>query len=267
MKIYIMTDQEGVAGVVNADDYASPGARYYEIAKELTTLEVNAAIEGALEAGATEFFVVDGHGHGSIEPRLLHPQAQLLTGRPIGYPFGCDQSFTAAFMIGQHAKANADGGHLAHTGNWNVEDLKINGISMGEAGCNALFMGYFGVPLVFFSGDRAGCEEIEALIPNVVTVAVKEGLKRGSASGLTAEQNKLFNGAAIHLSPEVARERIREGAAKALKQMGGVKPFRLEPPYVLEGVLRPEAPGQPMKRAVNRSDDVIELLRMPRRYE
>jgi len=95
MKIYLMTDMEGVAGVVNGDDYLAPGARYYEVARELVTGEVNAAIEGALEGGATEFLVVDGHGQGAINPLLLHPAARLLTGRPLGYPFGIDESFTA----------------------------------------------------------------------------------------------------------------------------------------------------------------------------
>ena len=267
MKIYIMTDQEGVAGVINSQDYAAPGARCYEKACELLTLEVNAAIEGAIEAGAEEFLVVDGHGHGSIEPGLLHPRARLLAGRPIGYPFGCDETFDAAFTIGQHAKANTDGGHLCHTGSFEVEDLRINGISVGELGCNALFMGWYGVPLILFTGDKAGCEEAEALIPNIVTVAVKEGLKRGSATGLTGEEARLYNGAAIHLAPEEARRRIREAAAEAIRRRHEVKPFRLDPPYVLESILRPQRRGEPMRRAVVRADDPIELLRAPRIHE
>jgi len=73
MKIYLMTDMEGAAGVVNADDYLAPGARYYEVARELVTGEVNAAIEGALEAGATEFLVLDGHGQRSNQPAAAAP--------------------------------------------------------------------------------------------------------------------------------------------------------------------------------------------------
>jgi D-amino peptidase len=267
MKIYIMTDQEGVAGVINSEDYAAPGARYYELAKELTTLEVNAAIEGALEAGATEFLVVDGHGYGSIDQRLLHPKAELLAGRPIGYPFGCDASFDAAFSIGQHAKSNADGGHLSHTGAMAVEDLVINGKSVGEIGCNFLFAAYFGVPTVFLSGDEAACEEAQDLVPNIEVAAVKRGMKRGSASGLTAEQNLRFNGAAIHLSPIAARALIKERARRAVERIGEIKPFWIEPPYELVSILRPDVPGGPMKRAVNRSNDLLELLQMPRRHE
>src|SRR5829696_5209580 len=97
MKIYIMTDMEGVAGVVSSTDYCAPDSRYYEVGRELTTMETNAAIEGALEAGATDFLVVDGHGAGAINPSLLHPAARLLIGRPrpVGYPFGEPEVDTA----------------------------------------------------------------------------------------------------------------------------------------------------------------------------
>ena len=46
MRVYIETDLEGVAGVRNFEDWASPGGRYYDLARELLTLEINAAIEG-----------------------------------------------------------------------------------------------------------------------------------------------------------------------------------------------------------------------------
>lgn len=267
MRIYIMTDQEGVAGVVNAQDYGSAAGRYYEVARELTTLEVNAAVEGAITAGATDFLVVDGHGHGSIDQRLLHPRAKLLTGRPINYPFACDDSFAAAFSIGQHAKASTDGGHLSHTGSFEVEDLRINDVSIGEFGCNALFAAYFGVPMVLLTGDKAACDEAQKLIPEIETAAVKEGLKRGSSSGLTGEENRLYNGAAIHLSPEASRELIRRKAKKAVERIGEIDPFWLEPPYELVSVLRPDEAGDPFRVATCRADDMLELLRMPRRHE
>ena len=62
MKVYVMTDLEGVAGIINFDDYGTPKGRYYETARELTTNETNAAIEGLIEDGAKEILVVDGHG-------------------------------------------------------------------------------------------------------------------------------------------------------------------------------------------------------------
>jgi D-amino peptidase len=267
VKVYIMTDMEGVAGIINSADYASPGSRYYEVARELTTLETNAAIEGVLEAGATEILVVDGHGPGAINSALLHPEARLLTGRPLGYPFGCDDTFDAAMMIGQHAKTNTDGGHLCHTGSFAIEDLSINGVSVGEAGCNMLFTAYYNVPTVMLSGDEAACDEVRALVPNIEVAPVKEGIKRGAATGLTAEENRAFNGAAIHLPPQKARQLIREKAKVALKRARYIKPFWLEPPYELVSILRPaEAEGKTRTTRVA-SDDLLELLRAPRNYE
>lgn len=266
MKVYIMTDMEGVAGIINSADYASPGNRYYEVARELTTLETNAAIEGVLEAGATEILVVDGHGPGAINPTLLHPEAKLLTGRPVGYSFVCDDSFNAAMMVGQHAKTNTDGGHLCHTGSFAVEDLSINGVSVGEAGCNMLLAAHYGIPTVMLSGDEAACDEVRTLSPHIEVAPVKEGIKRGSASGLTAEENRLFNGAAVHLSPEKARQLIGEKARIGLERVRQIKPFRVEPPYELVSVLRPTESGGRMRTSRVTSDDLVKLLRMPRKY-
>jgi D-amino peptidase len=267
MKIYLMTDMEGVCGVINSDDYASAGCRYYETGRELTTMEVNSAIDGLLEAGATEILVVDGHGAGAINPSLLHREAKLLAGSPMGYPFGCDDSFDAAIMIGQHAKTNTDGGHLCHTGSFYVENLIINGVSVGEAGCNMLFTAYYGIPTIMLSGDESACNEVKILVPNVEVAAVKTGIGRGSASGLTAEQNKLFNGAAIHLSPEKARTLIQEKAKNALERLQHIKPFWIEPPYEMVSIIRPSEPNGRTNTARVTSNDLLELLSMPKKYE
>lgn len=267
MKVYIITDMEGVAGVVDSVNYCSPESRYYEVGRELTTRETNAAVEGCLEAGATEILVVDGHGPGAINPQLLHPEAKLLAGRPVGYPFGCDGSFDVALIVGQHAKANTDGGHLCHTGSFAVEELTINGVSVGELACNMLFCAYFGVPTVTVTGDAACIEEAKLIVPNVETAVVKWGLKRGSAPGVTAEQARTFNGAAIHLHPTKARELIKEAARRGVERRNEIKPFWLEPPYELVSVLRPTSDGQPSKTARVQSNDLLKLLQAPRRYE
>ena len=267
MRVYIMTDLEGVAGVVNSDDYCIPEGRYYEVARKLLTKETNGAIEGLMEAGADEILVVDGHGYGAINPLLLHPAAKLLAGRPLGYPFGCNRSFDAAIIIGQHAKSNSDGGHLCHTGSFEVEDQAINGISLGEMGCNMLFTAYFGVPTVMVSGDKAACEEALALVPNIEVAPVKEGIKRGSPAGLTSEKNKMFNGAAVHLHPQKARELIREKAKMGLEKLSEMKSFWLDPPYELVRKLRPAETGKSGKAAKTKSNDLLELLCEPLRYE
>lgn len=266
MKIYIMTDMEGVAGVLSSTDFCSPESRYYEVGRELTTLETNAAIEGAIEAGATEFLVVDGHGHGAIDPLKLHPAARLFAGRPMGYPFGCDSSFDAAFIIGQHAKANTDGGQLCHTGSFSTEDQVLNGQSLGELGINMLFAAYFGVPTALVTGDLACSEEALALVPEIETVSVKEGLKRGAPTGLTGEEARRFNGAAFHVHPEVARQRIREGARQALQRRHEIKRYWIEPPYELRRDFRRTDTGTVPPSTMQSGDDLVAVLtQAPRR--
>jgi D-amino peptidase len=260
VKVYVMTDMEGVAGVLSSPDFCNPESRYYEVGRTLTTLETNAAIEGALEAGATEVLVVDGHGHGAIDPLQLHPAARLLAGRPLGYPFGCDASFDVAFIIGQHAKANTDGGQLCHTGSFNVEDQVLNGQSLGELGINMLFAAYFKVPTVLVTGDLACAEEAQALVPSIETVSVKEGLRRGAPAGLTGEQARRFNGGAIHDHPEVARQKIRAAARRAIERRAEIPAFWIEPPYRLERSFRVGDDGVTPPTALQHGDDLIAVL-------
>ena len=264
MRIYVMTDLEGSAGVLDSENHAHPDDRYYEQARQLVTEETNAAIAGLADAGAKQFLVVDGHGCGAIDPVVLDPRAELLS-HPQGYPFECDASFDAAVMVGQHAKSNTDGGHLCHTGSFLVEELTVNGISMGEAGKNMLMAGYFGVPTILLCGDEAACAEAEALVPEITCAPVKRGVPRGSAGGLTQAEAVQFNRQAIHPHPTVARRRIRRAARQALRRLKRVKPLVLDPPYTLVVTLRPQDGKGPM-RATARDTDVLRLLGKPLQF-
>ena len=266
MKAYIMTDLEGCAGIPAWHDYGAPEHRWYEYARELVTLEVSAAVQGCLDAGATEVLVVDGHGSGGINPVLLHPEAKLLFGRPMGYPFGCDESFDLAMIVGQHAKSNTDGGHISHSNSFTVEDNTINGVSLGEMGLNMLVTAYFGIPTVLVTGDVAAAAEARALVPNIETVAVKEGLKHGPATGLTGEQNSRHNQAAIHLHPTKARELVRAGARRGVERRGEIQPFMLEPPYERVLVMR-KTDTEPQKTGHSTANDIMELLTKPLEWD
>ncbi len=246
MRIYIMTDLEGVAGVLNFEEWCHPGARYYDVAKELLTREVNAAVEGFLAAGASEIVVADGHGCGGIDPLLLDPRVELMRGWPTDWPLLLDNTYDAVAFVGQHAKAGTEYAHLAHTQSWHYLDLAINGVSIGEFGQFALCAGELGIPVIFASGDRALSAEAQQLIPGIEAVAVKRGTTPGRGDELEAEAYSRRNTSAIHLHPERARTLIREGAERALRRAAkerlGV--LKLTPPY--EQVIRFRAwGGQP----------------------
>lgn len=267
MKVFIMTDLEGVAGVLNRQDFVLWDSRYYEKAKDLLTLEVNAAVEGFSEAGATEILVADGHGAGAIQPELLDERAMLIRGFPDPYPFGLTADFDVAATVGQHAKAGTPYAHICHTGSQHVIDFTVNGISIGEFGQMALCAGELGIPMIFGAGDYAFCREAEELAPGIETVAVKRGLVPGTGDECTFEEYRNRNHAAIHVSPAKSRNMIKEGAFKALKRFtadrSGFTVLRFTPPYEAVIKYRP-GEGRSARTAVKRHDSsVIAALNRP----
>lgn len=229
LKVFISVDMEGIAGVVSRSDDVSRDGQDYHYFRTVMTKETNAAIEGALAAGATNILVRDSHGSArNILPEMLHREAKLLRDWSGGYLSmmeGIDASFDAVIFIGYHAKAGTPNALLEHTmSSRSVTDVSINGVSLPEAGINALIAGHFNVPVVFAAGEMALCEQVEDLLGDVETVAVKEGI----------------GNAALCLHPEVAREMIRAGVERALRNLKAYKPYKLKPPYTMKLVLKTE---------------------------
>jgi len=265
MKLYIMTDLEGVAGVINARDYIYQESRYYETARRLLTEEVNAAIEGFADGGFTDFFVVDGHGAGAINIDLLDPRARLSRGwGPVAYPFGMTCEFDAVAYVGQHAKAGTPFSHLTHTGSFHVLDQTLNDISIGEYGEGAFMAGELGVPVIFASGEKAFCDEAQSLTPWVQTVAVLEGVVADTGDELEAEAYERFHEAAVHLQPKRACEMIREGAARAARRFvddrSSFKTLTIDPPYTLHRVNRPSDGKEGQHSKFEHPSSIIELF-------
>lgn len=267
MKIFLLTDMEGVCGVLDCQEWCVPGGRYYEAGRELATAEVNAAVEGFHAAGATEVVVVDGHGHGGIVHRLLDRRTLYSRGWVGPYPFGMDRSYDALAFVGQHAKSGSIRAHIAHTGSFEVLDLRINGTSVGEFGIWAMVAATFGIPTIFGSGDQAFAEEAASLVPGIFTVAVKKGVNPSPCDDLPEEAYATCNLGALHLHPQEARERIRAGAAKALTLLR-TDPDRFpipppEPPFRLDLRYRKSAGRE--ARAVRQfhPSDLVAALNSP----
>jgi D-amino peptidase len=270
MKIYMMTDLEGVAGVTDFEDRQTDSHDNHAARmrmRRLLTGEVNAAIDGLFAAGATQVIVNDGHGAGyTIDFEQLDPRAQIIHGheRPVWLPL-LDETCAATILIGAHAMASSPPGVAYHTMSKGVKNWSINGISFGEMGLQALIAGHFGVPMVFVSGDAHACREIGELIPSIVTAAVKRGLSRRSA---------------VSWPPQKARELIRAGVQEALRQRERIQPLRLEPPLLFRDERYDEVWTKPVTgagiRIIDhntreiRADDIPDLLQKlygyPREY-
>lgn len=227
LKVFISVDMEGLTGVTHWEEVSRTG-KDYETFRKIMTKETNAAIEGALAAGATDILVRDSHGSArNILPEMLHEKARLLRDWAGGFKMmvdGLDESFDALIFIGYHAKAGTPNALLEHTMSGNVMNISVNGVSLPEAGINALMAGHYNVPVVFVAGDKAICHQVKEMFGEVETVAVKGGV----------------GNAALNLHPEVARGKIMEGVKKALKNVKMYKPYKLKPPYKMVLKLKQE---------------------------
>jgi D-amino peptidase len=224
MRVYISIDMEGVAGVVHEDQTDPTEARHageYNRFRRLMTNEANAAIAGALEAGATEVLINDSHWRmRNLLAEELNPRAELLSGGPkrLSMVEGIDGGFEAAMFIGYHARAGTRHATIDHTYTSRVYEARINAAPVGELALNAAMAGVHGVPVALVSGDQALAAEAKALLgAGVETVVVKEAVGRFAARSL---------------APAVACDRIRVGAAAALKRKH--QPYTLKPPIRLE---------------------------------
>ncbi|HTR03706.1 MAG TPA: M55 family metallopeptidase [Thermoanaerobaculia bacterium] len=222
LKVYVSVDMEGVAGVVTGDQLGPPGFEY-ERFRGFMTNEALAAIEGARAAGATEFLVSDSHGNGEnllIERFPKDVQIVRAWPRPLAMMQGIDATFDAVMFVGYHASTTSPEGVRAHTmSSAHLADLRLNGVSMPEAGLNAAIAGSFGVPVVLLTGDDAIVKEATALLGPLATATVKWNYGFHSAKTLT---------------PEASCDAIREAARRAIAERRARKPFVVAAPVTLD---------------------------------
>jgi D-amino peptidase len=223
MKLYCSTDMEGVAGVSGWQqvDARTPHPEY-AIYRRYYTLEVAAAVEGARRAGAGEVLVNDSHGPmRNLLFEDLPADIRVIFGnrKPYSMVQGADASFGGAFFIGYHGGIGDQNAVLCHTYTPSViYELRLNGIVCSEATINAALLGSYGVPLLMVTGDRTTVEGVQAQMPWVHGVVVKESIGSLSANSL---------------SPAAAQRAIADGAAQALSGASAAKPFTIAAPIEL----------------------------------
>lgn len=236
MRIFISADMEGISGISQAS-WTESGDKDFGRARKLMTDDVNAAILGCLDAGATEIVVKDAHGGADniLLEDLLSP-AQLIQGWGDADRMmeGIDASFDAALLVGYHARVMTAAGAISHTMTGLTRGLWYNGVEVGESGISAAHAGAFGVPVVFASGDEALCREVQELIgAQVATATVKWAINRQCVRLLPLSE---------------ARSLIRQGVARALARRAEIPPF--VPASPIEVRLRCQTPAQAARVAL-----------------
>lgn len=235
LKVFVSVDMEGLTGVVREDEVRR-GKPDYEYFREVMTREANAAVEGAIAAGATEVLVRDTHGGmNHLLPELLDKRARLVKGETHPQSMmvsmeGFDGTYDAVVLIGYHAPAGYPNSILPHTMSGNVVDFRINGVSLSEASYSALIAGLHDVPVVMLSGDKAACDEARRTLGrDLEIVAVKEAL----------------NGGAISVHPEVARTMIRAAVERGVRNRAQFRPYKLSAPYTANLKVKEQGPLMP----------------------
>jgi D-amino peptidase len=228
MRVYISVDMEGIGGI-NHPHPTDPADRRYPTSVALMVGETNAAIEGALAAGATDILVNDSHWNMyNLLPEDLHAAARVLQGQKAwsmvagAQPMpGGARAFDVALFVGYHARAGHGRGTIAHTYSGRPVETRLAGRPTGEYGLNALALGAWGIPVGLVAGDDALAAEVEAWLPWAERVVVKIADGTNSA-------------ASPH--PSVARDRVRAGAEQAVRRAaaGDLPVLEVERPVVIE---------------------------------
>lgn len=232
MRVFILTDLEGISGITLWKQCTPAGGALYEASRRLLMGDVNAAVKGCFEGGATAVTVLDGHGCPlNLVPELMHPKAEYLCGS--GFPRGwAMEGYDVGMQVGAHSMNRTRDGVLCHTQS-HASDARYwyNDREMGELAQGAIEMGYYDFPCVFVSGDVAACREANTFFgADCVTVAVKKGYGRQCAQ---------------LLSPDKTWEMIREGAREAMSRVKRVQPFKLQfPAFARRETLVEAAPDE-----------------------
>jgi D-amino peptidase len=218
VKVFVISDMEGVAGIVKPEQTGA-GEALYEEGRKLYTQEINAAVRGAKAAGATEIVVMDCHGAGkgytfnSLLPEDLDPDCEFVVQDEwTEYTEFLEQGVDAALFVGMHARAGAGEGVLNHTVSGpDFQNLWFNDTLVGETGINAALCGTWDCPVLLVTGDQAACREGRELLgERLTTVEVKRGTGVKSAR---------------MIPPARARELIEVGATQALQDLQAVPPY------------------------------------------
>jgi D-amino peptidase len=182
MRVLISADMEGLTGVTCPED-CEYGAPRWESARQLMMSDVNAAVAGFFDGGATEVIVNDAHANKrNLILSDLDPRASAIIGthKEWGMLQGIDKTDAVAF-IGYHTGAGHQG-ILSHTYiGETIRDVHVNGVSSSEGRMNALLAAEFGVPVVLITGDDLTCDDAATYAPKSQMVAVKECIDRYTA--------------------------------------------------------------------------------------
>lgn len=216
MKIYISMDAEGISGIYKLEQVI-PGGMDYDWARKMMANDINAAAQGAFNAGASEVFVNDAHNYGNnLLITDLDERIKLCSGstRPLSMAQGVEKGYDAALLIGYHQRKGAKG-VISHSFSYGtMMEIKICGKLISEFELIGHVCGHFGTPVIFVSGDDLTVKSAKESVSGLYSTVTKECIGNGSA-------------ACIH--PNKTAEMIKNTVESAVRNFkaDGIKPMTI----------------------------------------
>jgi D-aminopeptidase len=168
---YIVADLEGSTGAWTKA-HTLLGTPQWQKARVELTRDINAVAEALFEMGVKGVVVKDFHRTGyNLIPRYLDRQVKLVSGYYTGPAMGYGNLHGADFalFVGLHASGGNEDGFLPHTLTSRIAEILVNGKTVCEAELFATVLSAFQVPVCFFSGCPAACQEVRQKMEWVVT--------------------------------------------------------------------------------------------------
>lgn len=173
---YIVADLEGSTGAW-ARTHTLLGTPEWQEARVDLTRDINTVAEALFERGVRGVVVKDFHRTGyNLIPAYLDRRVKLVSGYYTGPAVGYGKLHGADFalFVGLHASGGNEEGFLAHTLTSRIAEIQVNGERVCEAELFAAVLSAFRVPVAFFSGCQAACQEVVERMNWVITYPVNK---------------------------------------------------------------------------------------------
>ncbi|MCX5852310.1 MAG: M55 family metallopeptidase [Deltaproteobacteria bacterium] len=227
MHVGIFADIEGSFGIWRMRQ-CRMGTREWQYGRACLTEDVNSVIQGAYDGGADTITVKDTHeiGFNCLIDRL-DPRARYRGGHFITPSFYGDiHDLDLILYVAIHAASGTEGAFFPHTHYGVFSEVRLNNKPVCEMDIYGAYLGEFGIPIGFVSGEDIAVQQALQALPWAESVIVdkrKEAYTSGEKS---------------HHYLAEGRERLRQAAAESVRNASRMKPLVLPGPLHFEAVFR-----------------------------
>jgi len=232
---YVVADLEGSTGAWTKA-HTLLGTPEWQEARVDLTRDINAVSEALFEMGVKGVVVKDFHRTGyNLIPRYLDRRVRLVSGYYTGPAVGYGKLYGADFalFVGLHASGGSESGFLPHTLTSRIAEILVNGKRICEPELFATVLSAFQVPVCFFSGCPAACQEVKKMMEWVVTYAI--------AKEPETYEDPTKRKAYITQKRKGLREKIKE-----ISNPQAMPLFVMKPPFDCQVIFQEEAEARRM---------------------